>query len=337
MLRFILFWLACLVFYAGTLYSQFVVRGSKISLKQSVFMGLDNRLVLSQKHKRFILDGQGYSLWSSGNSSGDILVPEGVELVLQNISIYQYSPRTIQVSSGANLVFGDGCVINFSVDLYDQVLNNQPLLVDVKGDVQLVLQNQSVNLDKKFGFNIFPGKTLTIKNGTVFFNSQLEDMLQDRSVLILKNVKFCLLNSNQLWKAGSIFCEGNVSIFSYTQALIHAISSEFFSVKPGATLMLGPNICFFEDPGTSFLENDYDAKRHFVLEADSSSLVLKDSSFKSSAAGVAFDRGNILFQENVVLDTVDKNIKVIWDISRECVVTWHSSAKVKSHVYLNAL
>ncbi len=262
--------------------------------------------------KTVTLDAQD-GVWTFPNGAISVItVDSNVTLTLKNVVLKNFTMDTVLLGSSSSILFGDGVVMEFGTageTLTGNIIFNGN--ASIRGNGATMVVGDAVGSIQQTG----SGKTLTLEDLNIellgLSSSNGIRNTQYDSKIVMKNCDVAISGNNATtayaFALGSLDIEGSTKFSGkIADAVDGKINFDFTStgtltIKSGATMELhkGVNFQYKAAYVKPFDTNTAASKRHLQFEDNSSTLFCDGCTLTSSATGLAFDKGNLVVNNQV--------------------------------------
>ncbi len=302
---------------ANTQTSDFSVN-AELSDGKTVFIGnrdlnLTSRIVVknvsSSTLRNVTIDGQNSVLnFPHGSTLKVLTIDDNTSVTLQNLLLKNFSLDNVLFGINSSLNFGDGTCVNISEDI-NVVSSDQNFSfvgnASLQGLGQTITLNSASNIVQRS-----PAKTLEITGLNIKFNNKYAMSCQDSSGNIkLENCTITLGTGGFEFDNGNLMVENLLTVRAADTTLSGFCPFKFsstgnLSINSGATLEITRAVDFIYQADPAFDGNNTTAsKRHLIMTDKSSTIFLDGCSLTSSATALALDRGNLIVDNKVTLNS----------------------------------
>lgn len=253
------------------------------------------------------VNGNGYSIFFPTSGSGYLTLGNTLTANFTNTTFKDFNPNLITYGTSSVINFGAGCLIQLAQDL---TLNSGAKALTFNGSATLDACGKNIYVSAASKIAISGGSTLTIKNANIYLTSAT-----GLSCAVAGD-KILFSNCNiYVGAAGLTFATGNIDIdgtvvfqgcnettaggsaaFTYT-------SGGAFRVLTDSTLKFLGNINFtYQANPTTNSDTYVQSKRHLRMIDPSASIIFSGSTLTTTTTGLAFDYGNLIFEDRVAVN-----------------------------------
>lgn len=263
----------------------------------------------SPTQRTVIIDGQN-SVWNfpHGSSLKVFTIDDNTSVTLENLLLKNFSLDNVLFGTNSSLNFGDGTCVNLSedVELFSSDQN-----FSFVGNATLQGLGQTITLNSALSIvQRSAAKNLAINGLNLKINHKYGLGCQQLSGnIILENCSITLGSDGFEFDIGNLTIE-NASTIRSADSISNAFCQFKFSsagnlcINSGSTLEITRAVDFVYQANPSLDGNDTAAsKRHLIMTDKSSTIFLDGCTLTSSATALALDRGNLIIDNKVTINT----------------------------------
>lgn len=282
---------------------------SSPSLKTNVFLSAQSPFNLTNvggTTASMTVNGSGYYIQFPTTGSSYLTLGNTLTVNFTNTVFKEYNPSVINYGTSSVINFGSGCLVQLSQDL---TLNAGAKALTFNGNATVDGRGKNIYISAASKIAVSGGSTLTIKNANIYLtNATGISCTVAGDKILLSNCNVFVGASGLTFATGNIDIDGQVlfqgcnettaggsSIFTYS-------SGGAFRVLTDSTLKFLAGINFTYQANPTVNSDTYLlSKRHLKMVDPSASIIFSGATLTSTATGMAFDFGNLIFEDRVTM------------------------------------